>query len=301
MTSFAPPPPNAPSPSGDAEIFDRGYRRYEGERTGVGRAMRSVYVDSLQRALGLRRRFRFKIVPLLTIAFAYIPAIGFMAATFLIPNEFAGEIVDYAGYYALTSISVVLLTAFVAPELLCTDRRTGMFGLYMASPLQRWHYLAARAGALATVLFLVTLVPVLVMLLGYTFLGLGPEGFTNTIKLLGRILAGGLILSGFFSLLGMAAASFTDRKGFASAGLVMSVIASAGFAEALRESAEAPDWVSLIEIGALPNIAIQRLFGSTLDFLGDVSNLQSTGALIGAMVILAAVVIVRYMRMEVVK
>ena len=32
---------------------------------------------------------------------------------------------------------VLVFTAFVAPEILCTDRRSGMLGLYLASPLRR--------------------------------------------------------------------------------------------------------------------------------------------------------------------
>ena len=36
--------------------------------------------------------------------------------------------------------------AFVAPEALCTDRRTGMLGLYLASPLTRDSYLVAKVA-----------------------------------------------------------------------------------------------------------------------------------------------------------
>jgi len=283
----------------EAEIFDRGYRRYDGERSGVGTAMRSVWLNSIQRALGLRRKFRFKIVPIVTILLAYIPALAFLGIAVILPSELVGETVDYAGYYGLISISTLLLTAFVGPELLSTDRRTGMFGLYMASPLTRTHYLTAKASALATVLFLVTLMPLLFLLLGYTFVGLGPEGFTNTMILLGRIIAGGLILSSFMTLLGMAAATLTNRQAFASAGIVMTLIASSVLANVMFEVAEVGDAVLLADLGNLPNDAIQRLF-KTSEII-DVPSWQSIGALGGVLTLLAAIVIWGYQRMEVTK
>ena len=39
----------------DAQILDRGYRKYDGPRTGVQGAVRAVVVHSIQRALGMRR------------------------------------------------------------------------------------------------------------------------------------------------------------------------------------------------------------------------------------------------------
>ena len=41
--------------------------------------------------------------------------------------------------------AVLVFVAFVAPEVLCPDRRTGMLGLYLASPLTRDTYLVGKA------------------------------------------------------------------------------------------------------------------------------------------------------------
>ena len=69
----------------DARIVDRGYRRYEGPRRGGAGAYRSLVVHSAQRALGLRRPATAKILPVLSVFIAYVPAIVFVgiAVSFL--------------------------------------------------------------------------------------------------------------------------------------------------------------------------------------------------------------------------
>ncbi|MGN6693010.1 MAG: ABC transporter permease, partial [Aquihabitans sp.] len=64
--------------TGDAQILDRGYRKYDGPRTGVRGAVRAVVLHSGQRALGMRRSVWAKILPVATIGFAYLPAIVFV-------------------------------------------------------------------------------------------------------------------------------------------------------------------------------------------------------------------------------
>ena len=48
--------------------------------------------------------------------------------------------------------------------MLCTDRRTGLLGLYFASPLDRNTYLVSKAAAVAAVLSIVTTGPLLLMI-----------------------------------------------------------------------------------------------------------------------------------------
>ena len=49
------------------QIHDLGYRSYDGERSGVRWAVRSLAVHSMRRALGLKRAGKHKIVPVITI------------------------------------------------------------------------------------------------------------------------------------------------------------------------------------------------------------------------------------------
>lgn len=292
------------SVSGSAEIFDQGYRSYDGPRSGVGSSMRAVAVATIQRALGLRRKFRFKIVPLVTIFFSYVPALIYLGLAVLLPTELAGGLVpEYAGYFGLIGVMMVLMTSFVVPEVMGADRKTGLFGLYMASPLSRWHYLAAKFAAVIGVLSLVTLLPVVFQMTGYSFVGIGPDGFVEVIKTLGKIVMSGFILSIFFALLGMAASTLTDRHLFASAGIVLLTIASAVFSGVITDTTDAPSWIALCNVLAIPIELIARIWGATPDlpWIEGVSTLASFLAWAGSCAAFAAVIGIGYRRLEVTK
>lgn len=310
MIAPTPTPPPTPGPTTNqqvgsaekAEIFDRGYRPYDGPRNGIGTAMVSVFLSSIQRALGLRRKFRFKIVPVATIFIAYVPALVFMGLAVLLPEEFAEEIVaDYAGYFGLLSIAVILFTAFVVPEVLSTDRSSGLFGMYMASPLTRLHYLGAKLASIVALLFLVTLFPVLFLLIGYLANDIGPDGLVKTLEVFAKIAISGLLMSVYFALLGMAAATLTNRKGFASAGIVMLLIGSSVLSGVLVEEGDAPDWVALFALPSLPFDVITRVFDEPRDQIEGVGTLASVGAWAGMCLLCAAVVGYGYKRLEVTK
>ncbi len=287
-----------------AEIFDRGYRAYDGPRTGVQSSMRAVFVATVQRALGLRRKFRYKIVPLATILIAYVPALVFLGITALLPSEIAGQVVaEYAGYFELITVMMLLLTAFVVPEVMGSDRKTGLFGLYMASPLSRWSYLGAKFVGVMAVLSLVTTMPSVFQMAGYSLLGIGPDGFVEILKTLFKIVVSGLILSIFFALFGMAASTLTNRHLFASAGIVMTTIATTGFTEAIIENTDSPAWVELFSVFQVPLELIVRVWGSSDEFPGitGVSTIASFGAWAGACVLFAGIILFGYRRMEVTK
>ena len=293
----------APTP-GAAAIFDQGYRAYEGPRAGVSNAMRAVAWSTTQRALGLRRKFRFKVVPLITIFIAYVPALVFMGLAILLPTELAGELVqDYAGYFGLITVTMILLSAFVVPEVMGSDRRTGMFGLYMASPLTRWHYVAAKAGSIVAVLSLVTLVPVIFLMIGYSFLEIGPDGMVDGLEVLGKILVSGFVLSIFFALLGMAASTLTNRPLFASAGIVMAIVASEAFANIVVDQTEAPEWIRALGLLAMPLEVIVRIWGGGQEQvpIEGMTDLASFGLWFGVCVLFASVIGVGYHRLEVTK
>ena len=197
MTAAQAPEPG-PTTGTQARILDRGYRAYTGPRLGVRGAVRSLVLHSMQRALGLKRPFWQKILPALAVFIAYVPAIVFVGlAVFLSDTllENTDLLPTYADYYGFISAAIVVFTAFVAPELLCTDRRTGMLGLYLASPLTRDTYLLAKAIATVALLALVTLGPPLFLLIGLTIVGQGPDGPLDLLTLLGRIVLGGLAVA----------------------------------------------------------------------------------------------------------
>ena len=58
----------------DARILDRGYRRYEGERSGVAGAVRSVAWHTVRSILGLGRKGRHKVFPIIVLVISFVPA-----------------------------------------------------------------------------------------------------------------------------------------------------------------------------------------------------------------------------------
>ncbi|MCB9403510.1 MAG: ABC transporter permease subunit [Microthrixaceae bacterium] len=212
----------------EARIINRGYRRYDGERSGVSGAVRSVVRHSVQRGLGMRRTIWAKVPPVLTAAIAYIPAVVFVGIIALIPARNLTDLVlpTYGAYYGYVISAIVLFVAFAAPEMLCTDRRSGMLGIYLASPLNRDTYLLAKALAVAATLSIVCIGPPLLMLVANVMQNQGPDGFGDIVLTLVRVLVAGTMLTLMFTSVTMGVASLTDRKSIATAGIILLMLVS---------------------------------------------------------------------------
>lgn len=302
----APTPPGA----GGSAIHDIGYEHYSGSRGGLWASMRPVAVLSAQRVLGLRRPARAKIVPVATAFFAYVPAIVFVGLAVIVPDELRDQIVAddatlYAGYYGSIVAALVLFTAFSAPEILCPDRRTGMLGMYLAAPLDRDHYLLAKAIAVTGVLAIVTVGPPLFLLVAYTIAGIGPGSPVDVVVLLARVLLAGAVVAALFGALSMAISSLTTRHAAASAGIVVTMLGSVFLASALTESG-ASDWFGLLNILQVPLASVFVVYGEPIteqDFpaLAGLAPGVVVAATLAWILLLAAVVRTRYQRLDVTK
>ena len=253
---------------GDAQIVERGFQRYEGRRSGVPGAVRSVAWESVRSTLGLGRPARHKIFPVISVVIAYLPAVVFIGIAVLIPGDVLEpeDVADYASYYGFIILAIVLFAALVAPEVLVSDRRNGMLAMYLSTPLHRGTYLAAKAVAVAATLGLVTLGPPLLLLVGYTVEGEGPDGIANWLLVLLRIALAGIAISAPLAAVSMAASSLTDRRAFAAIGIVLLILASPILAGALVEGAElSPNW-RLLDISTMPFELVFRIFGQPGNF-----------------------------------
>ena len=212
-----------------AHIYDRGYRKYDGERTGVVGAVKTLVSHSAAHALGLRRSAKYKVVPVLIIVAAYLPAAVFIGIAALVPQEDLQEafLPTYAGYYGYVIAAIYLLAGFITPELLAPDRRTGMLGVYLASPLNRVTYLVGKAIAVVLLLLIVTFGPPLLMLIAFSLENSGPDGFVEWIKVFGQILAGSAAMGVIFASIGLAISASTDRVVVATATILAVLPASA--------------------------------------------------------------------------
>ncbi|RLE25598.1 MAG: hypothetical protein DRJ50_02640 [Actinobacteria bacterium] len=253
---------------GDAQIVERGFQRYEGERSGVPGAIRSVSWESIRATLGLGRPARYKIFPVIAVIIAYLPAVVFIGIAVLIPGNILDpeEIADYPGYYGFITLAILLFAALVAPEVLVSDRRNGMLAMYLSTPLHRGTYLTAKAIAVVSTLALVTLGPPILMLLGYTVEGVGPDGLGGWLLVLFRIVISGVAVSAALAAVSMAASSLTDRRAFAAIGIVLVVLASPALAAALVDGAGLSPYWRLLDLFSMPFELVYRIFGQPGSF-----------------------------------
>ena len=286
----------------EARIHDRGYLAYDGPRHGTRRAMMNLSYHTVQRVLGLKRSNWQKVLPAFTLLIAFIPAIVFIGIAAFLPRGEELGLDSGADYYGFITGALFLFTAFVAPEAVCTDRRSGMLGLYLASPLNRDTYLAAKFAAVAAVLGTMTLGPPLLMLIAYTLADAGPDGVTGWLTELGRILASGTALAAFWTALSLALSSLTSRRALASVGIFVGLLASSAVGDGLSEGAEIGDSYALLNLVGLPLEAVYRIFGEANTEgppIGDVDTWAIYLTLIGLIVAFGAFARWRYQRIEV--
>ena len=249
----------------DARILARGYRRYDGPRQGPSHAVRSLIAHTLRRILGLRRPTRSKVLPVLSIVFAYVPAIVFVGVVALFGRfgsraEARTFIPDYPEYYGFIISAIVLFVAFVAPEALCPDRRSRVLSLYLASPLTRMTYLLSKAVSVATVITFVTVGPPLLLLLGLITQSAGPDGPVEVLKVLIRILESGLFLAALYTSLSLAIAGLTDRRAVAAAATLFVLLGSAIVSETIG-ALGGSDNVLVLSLTAGPLELVRRIYG----------------------------------------
>lgn len=285
---------------GSARILERGYRRYDGERGGRGASIRAVWWFSIQRMLGMRRSVWAKLLPAAVIFVSYVPAIVFVGVVALAKNDpnVTTSLPTYSQYFGYVSLAVVLFAAFSAPDVLCPDQRTGMLGLYLASPLNRDTYLIAKATSILSGLMLVTVGPQLLFLVASTMQGHTVGGAGPTVLMALRIVGAGLVVAALFTSLTMAISAFTDRRGFAGAAIILVVFATQAIGATLHQGH--PD-AALVGLAVqLPEALTTRTFG-VVSTGGSADVSTAAVWIVGLGVILTCTVItrIRYARMQV--
>lgn len=296
-----------------ARILERGYRRYDGPRRGASGAARSVIRHTVQRCLGLHRPARAKVFPILTLLLAYVPTVIYVGITVLgnrlqrqgVPGrEMVNQFIPtYASNYLQVVLAILLFAAFVAPEVLCPDRRTGMLGLYLSAPLTRSRYLVAKAAAVLAMVSIVTVGPPVILLIGYATQGFGPDGLADWVGTIVRILGAGLAVSVLYSAVSLAISSITSRKAAASAAFLALIV---GLPSLLTFLVVAGGYSTMLRLGdlfTLPYEAVFRIFGEPSPFLvAGEAELSAATVWIAYAAWLAAsvgVIAVSYRRVEV--
>jgi ABC-2 type transport system permease protein len=277
------------SPAGT--IYDRGYRHYEGPREGRGRRVRAITVAGVRRVLGLKRNWKTKVVPWGLLVLAFGPVFAFIGARVLV-GEAVGEFLGYGRYLRVVAGLLLLFAATAGPELLCPDRRQNVLALIFTRPVTRSDYLLAKLAALLAVVGLIALVPLVVLFVGNTLTADSAATYLRqNLDDLGRIMLAGSVLTVFYSVVALAAASLTDRRAVATAGLLGVFLGTSALANILFFTArfDGRRWVAFLSLSGLPGRFVDRLFGDGFDPGSMAEQAGFTGpAYLAAMAVVAA-------------
>ena len=281
----------------DARILDRGYRKYQGDRSGVGGAVRSVAWHTVRSILGLGRKGRHKVFPVIVIAVAFIPSVAFLAISILLRD--LGEEVrpEYWEFFGFSFLAALVFTALVAPEAIVRDRRDGMYALYLSTPLTRVTYLTAKVIAVLGTLSIIVVGPALLAFLGYTFQGLGPEGFASWFGVGARVVLAGIAISVVYTAVSLGASSLTDRRAFASVAVILLMLGLSIAASLMVEAAGMSSSLQLIDPLGTPLELPARFFGDRTEEYRDVATVPVVLANVGWVVAGAAMITYRYRRL----
>ena len=216
------------SPRG--EVYDLGYRRYDGPREGRMRAHRALWVNGVRTILGIGRGWGSKVLPVVLFVCVMTPAVvaAIIASVVGLEDQ---QLFRHEEYYAIVSLVLALFSAIMAPELLCPDRRDGVIGLYLVRPLTRTDYVAARWFAFLSVTLSFVLVGQVVLFLGFVLAATEPLEYIRENWLdVPRFLLAGLAVAAFTTTAPLVVSAFTTRRAYATAFVIAVFIISAAAA-----------------------------------------------------------------------
>ncbi|MEA2511890.1 MAG: type transport system permease protein [Thermomicrobiales bacterium] len=221
----------AAQPARYGEIYDRGYQHYDGPRLGRRHAFSALVRYSMKRALGIKKGWTSKVVPiLLYVAVALVVVIPLGVEAFL-PSASVLEYWDFFGFIFLIQ---GIFVATIAPEMLCGDRRENVLSLYFSRAITRLDYLLAKLVAASILTLTISLVPVVIYWLGRQFLDDKPmTAIKNNVDDLGRLVICGSLIAAYLGALGLAISSFTGRKSIAVAIIIVGFVVSTSLAYAM--------------------------------------------------------------------
>jgi ABC-2 type transport system permease protein len=285
-----------------ARIFDVGYRAYDGPRSAPAFALVTVWRHTVQRVLGLHRPFRHKVLPGIALLIAFLPAVIFVGISAYLPalRVLTEVLPSYGEYVGVITMALALFASLVAPEALCTDRRSGMLDLYLAGPLDVKRYLAAKWASVAAVMSVMTIGPQLFLVGSYTVVSAGPS-LGEAPLLLVRIVVSGIGVALFYTAVAMAVSSLTTRRAVAAVATVLILLIPPIAVRVAVESGGAPDELALLTPGVATEYAF-RVFGETRDPTGNEPPIArvSTGLVVaglaGWILLGGAVCLVSYRR-----
>jgi ABC-2 type transport system permease protein len=225
----------APRESATGAIYDLGYRGYDGPRLGRRAVVGTLFRASLRAAFGLGRSGRSKVVPWGLSAIMLVPAGVAGAIQAMVPG--APSPFSYDNYLWDLQPILALFIAAQAPELVSGDQRNHVLSLYFSHALARTDYALAKLAAMAAALFVLALAPLLVILLASVLASSDiVAAIGDELGDLPQILGSPLIYAIPLAALGMAIASYTPRRAYATGAIIAVFLVTAAVGGILAEA-----------------------------------------------------------------
>lgn len=254
-----------------SRIHNIGYRSYDGPRLGRAYARRSLYAQSLRGSYGLGRSVKSKVLPMLLFAVMCVPAAIMVAVT--VATKANKLPVEYTNYAIIMQAVIGLYVASQAPQAVSRDLRFKTVPLYFSRPIETADYVRAKFAALASALFLITAVPLVVLYAGAL---LAKLDFTDQTKGFLQGLVSVALLSLLFAGIGLVISAVTPRRGFGIAAVIAVLTISYGAVSTLQAIADAQGstsaapWIGLFSPITLIDGVQTAFLGATSSYPGGV-------------------------------
>ena len=224
-------PSTSTTPTGT--IHDIGYRHYDGPRLGASYIRRSLFVETLRGAYGLGRSTRSKVMPVLLLAVMVLPAVVIGIVTSYI--GLSSLPLGYTEYVVTVQVAVTVFLGSQSPAVMSRDLRFRVAALYFSRPLSRQQYVQAKYAGMAAALFVLTGLPLTLLLAGALLaeLPLG-EQLPDYLRAMTGAALHALVLAG----VGLVVAAMTPRRGLGVAAVVGVLLVLSGLQVTVRAMAD---------------------------------------------------------------
>jgi ABC-2 type transport system permease protein len=263
-------------------VYDRGYRPYDGPRGGRRAAVLALYKASVRRAIGLRRSWRQKFLPLALLAVVSIPAavnVGIGYATRNSPLE-GFSFFTYREYVGVSS-ALLLFVAVCAPDVVCPDRRQRVLPVIFSRPLTGTDYVLAKLGAIASLLFAFSILPQILLFVGQTLVS--KDGSLHYVSdhadVLWKVPVAVAALAAYYAALSLAVSSLTARRVVAGASIFGLTIVSSVVAAILHDANAVGGRGPLFNLLALPLLVRDLVFEGHIHEGSPLAGVPGAGAL----------------------
>ncbi|MGC5345129.1 ABC transporter permease [Streptomyces sp. DT171] len=276
--------------AGGTRIHNIGYRSYDGPRLGRAYARRSLFSQSLRGSFGLGRSARSKVLPMLLFGVMCLVAAIIVAVAVTVPNT-TDLPMKYTSFAIFLQAVIGLFIAAQAPQSVSRDLRFKSVPLYFSRPIERVDYVMAKFAAMASALFVLTGMPLVILYVGAL---LGKFDFGHQTKGFGQGLVSVALLSVLFAGLGLVMAALTPRRGFGVAAVVAVLTISYGAVSTVQAiawetgSSDAVPWLGLFSPITLIDGVQTAFLGASSAFPGG----QGPGAGAGVVYLIVVLALV---------